>query len=112
MDLIEGVFGRRQHPHIRSELFRQCLDHILRGRGAGHSDTLCGEVPRHSILEVKTHHAMELQVLKKEKEYNIYFPISLHIPLPIHTLLKSNYIMQIHHKAAAKVHLSPSAVYD
>lgn len=70
MDLIEGVFRRRQHPHVRSELFCQRLDHILRGGRAGHSDTLCGEVPRHTVLEVKAHHAMELQILKEEKEYN------------------------------------------
>lgn len=56
---------------------------------------------------------MELQVLKEEKEYNnqcmlfqsILF--SYFIPLQVNALLKSNYIMQIHHKAAAKVHLYP-----
>ncbi len=118
MDLIEGIFGRRKHPHIWSELFCQRLDHILRGRRAGHTDTLCGEVPRHSILEVKTHHAMELQVLKEEKEYNnqcmlfqsiLFFLV--HSPSS-NALLKSNYIMQFTIRLLQKFISTPSAVYD
>lgn len=60
MDLIQGIFWRGQHPHVWSEFLSQCLNDILCCCGAGHSDTLCGEVASNPVLEVEPHHTMEL----------------------------------------------------
>lgn len=68
MDLVQGVFGRGEHPHVGPEFLGQRLDHVLRGGCAGHADALCGEVPGHSVLEVKAHYAMELQLLQRERK--------------------------------------------
>lgn len=67
MDLVEGVFGRGEHPHVGPELLGQRLDDILSGGRGGHADTLGGKVPCYAVLEVETHHAMELQVLERGK---------------------------------------------
>lgn len=68
VDLVEGVFWRGEHPHVGPELLGQCLDDVLCcGRG-GHADALGSKVPRHAVLEVETHHAVELQVLKERED--------------------------------------------
>lgn len=68
MDLVEGVFGRGEHPHVGPELLGQRLDDILSGGRGGHADTLGGKVPCYAVLEVETHHAVELQVLKERED--------------------------------------------
>ena len=62
--LVEWVLGWRQHPHVGAELFGQRLQHVLGGGGAGHPDAFRGEVPGGFILKIKSHHSMELQILK------------------------------------------------
>lgn len=65
VDLVQGVLGRGEHPHVRPELLGQRLDDVLRRGRARHSDALGGEVAGDPVLEVEPHHAMELQVLEE-----------------------------------------------
>lgn len=69
VDLVQGVFWRGEHPHVWSELLGQRLDDVLRCRCAGDSDALGGEVAGDPVLEVEPHHAMELQVLGRDREF-------------------------------------------
>lgn len=65
VDLVQGIFGRGQHPHVWPEFLSQRLDDVLGRCCAGHSDALGGKVAGNPVLEVEPHHAMELQVLLK-----------------------------------------------
>lgn len=67
VDLVQGVFGRGEHPHVGPEFLGQRLDHVLRGGCAGHADALGGKVPGYSVLEIKAHHAVELQLLQDRR---------------------------------------------
>ena len=66
--LVEGVARRGEHAHVGAELLGQRLDDVLRGGRAGHADALGGEVPRHAVLEVEAHDAMELQLLRTRQK--------------------------------------------
>ena len=67
VDLVEGVFWRGEHSHVGPELLGQRLDDVLSGGRGGHADTLGGKVPCYAVLEVETHHAVELQLLERGK---------------------------------------------
>lgn len=68
VQLVKGIGGHRQHPHVRPEFLHKGADDIFNGGIWRHPDTFRGDLLT-GVLEVKAHDTMKLEVLKmKEKQ--------------------------------------------
>lgn len=70
MNLVQGILGHRQHPHVGSKLLNEGLNHCLTGGVTGDPDALSGDLLAR-VLEVESHDTVEQKVLWERKEERV-----------------------------------------